>query len=109
MVSTGEHGLSTETLEKLKDLTEPVHLQVFVTPTCPYCPSAVLTAHALSFVNDNITADMVEAQEFMDLSERYNVRGVPRVVINEKHHFEGALPEENYVDAVLHAAVAEAN
>ncbi|MGB9773827.1 MAG: protein disulfide oxidoreductase [Bacteroidota bacterium] len=107
MVSTGEHGLSEETLAKLQNVTEPVHIQVFVTPTCPYCPSAVLMAHALAFVNENIRGDMIEAQEFMELSYRYNVRGVPRVVINEDHHFEGALPEPYYVEQVLAAVGAD--
>ena len=32
-VSTGEHGLSEATLQALQKLTEPVHLEVFVTPT----------------------------------------------------------------------------
>ncbi len=32
-VSRGESGLSEETKEKLKAITQPVHLQVFVTPT----------------------------------------------------------------------------
>ncbi len=30
--------------EKLRALKEPLALQVFVTPTCPYCPNAVVTA-----------------------------------------------------------------
>ncbi|MEN6524533.1 MAG: hypothetical protein ABFD14_12505 [Anaerolineaceae bacterium] len=33
MVSKGEQGLEKETIAFLKDLKEPVHLQVFVTPT----------------------------------------------------------------------------
>jgi len=33
MVSGGEHGLQTKTLDALKQLTAPVHIQVYVTPT----------------------------------------------------------------------------
>jgi len=32
-ISTGEHGLSAATLQQLAQITTPVHLQVFVTPT----------------------------------------------------------------------------
>jgi glutaredoxin-like protein len=103
MISTGNHGLSGETVEKLKGITEPVHIQVFVTPTCPYCPSAVVTGHRFAFVNDMVHSDMIEATEFPALSMKYEVMGVPRVVINETHHFEGALPEEMYVEEVLKA------
>lgn len=104
IVSTGTTQLSAETMEKIKHVNTPVHLQIFVTPTCPYCPPAVLMGQALAYLNDNITADMVEATEFPHLANKYNVKGVPRVVLNENHHFEGALPESAYVDQVLQAA-----
>jgi len=47
-----------------------------------------------------ITADVIEAMEFPDLSRRYAVRGVPKIVINETTEFVGALPEEQYLEQV---------
>ena len=44
-----------------------------------------------------VTADMVEAMEFPHLSIKYRVQGVPRTVVNETMHFEGALPEGRLV------------
>jgi glutaredoxin-like protein len=93
MISQGESGLSEATKAQLAELTEPVHLQVFVTPTCPYCPRAVRLAHQLALESDLIRADMVEAVEFPHLSIKYQVQGVPRTVINETVHIEGAAPE----------------
>ena len=93
MVSKGESGLSAETKAWVQALEQPVHMQVFVTPTCPYCPQAVIMAHQLAMESDLITADMVEAIEFPDLSNRYQVQGVPRTVINDDFHMEGAAPE----------------
>jgi glutaredoxin-like protein len=93
MVSQGESGLSEATKTQVAELTEPVHLQVFVTPTCPYCPRAVRLAHQLALESDLIRADMVEAIEFPHLSVKYQVQGVPRTVINETVHIEGAVPE----------------
>jgi len=93
MVSKGESGLSQETKAWIEGLEEPVHLQVFVTPTCPYCPQAVIMAHQLAMESEFITADMVEAVEFPELSNRYQVQGVPRTVINDDFHMEGAAPE----------------
>jgi glutaredoxin-like protein len=92
-VSQGESGLQANTKEVIADLSEPVHLQVFVTPTCPYCPQAVRLAHKLAMESELITADMVEAIEFPHLSNKYHVHGVPRTVINETIHQEGAVPE----------------
>jgi glutaredoxin-like protein len=48
LVSGRDSGLSQQTRAMLADLTEPVSLQVFVTPTCPYCPRAVILAHQMA-------------------------------------------------------------
>lgn len=93
MVGTGESGLTNATKEWVANLESPIHMQVFVTPTCPYCPPAVMLAHQLAMESDLITADMVEAIEFPHLSNKYQVQGVPRTVINETIHMEGAAPE----------------
>jgi glutaredoxin-like protein len=93
LIASGESGLSAPTKQWVADLQDPVHLQVFVTPTCPYCSQAVILAHQLAMESDLIHADMVEATEFPDLSMKYQVMGVPRTVINENVHMEGAAPE----------------
>jgi len=102
-VSTGRHELSEYTVAKIQTLDRPVHIQVFVTPTCPYCTKSVMLAHRLAYISKQITSDMVEAIEFPHLSQKYNVAGVPRSVINEKDFIEGAVPENNYVQSILDA------
>lgn len=102
-VGTGKAALKKETVDTVKSITKSVHIQIFVTPSCPYCPGAVRTAHQMAFLNPNIIADMVEAQEFAQLSNKYHVMGVPRVVINENSYFEGSVAELVYVERVLKA------
>ena len=102
-VSNGTTNLSQETKEELKKLTMPVHIQAFVTPTCPYCPHAVRMAHMMAMESELVKGDMVEATEFPQLSNKYFVSAVPKVVINEKVEFEGALPEKNYLEKVMEA------
>jgi predicted DsbA family dithiol-disulfide isomerase len=53
----------------------------------------VLLAHQLAVESDHITGDMVEAMEFPHLAQKYEVMGVPRTVIDETIHIEGAAPE----------------
>ena len=102
-VSNGESGLQPQTREAIAEVNEPVHLQVFITPTCPYCTQAVRLAHKLAIESDLITADMVEAIEFPHLSNKYHVHGVPRTVINETVHQEGAVPEPMLLAKLLEA------
>lgn len=51
-----------------------------------------------------IQADVIEVSEFPDVAERYQVYGVPKVVLNEKNSFEGALPEPQFLSNVVGAA-----
>ncbi len=104
MASSGDSGLSPESREALKAITNPVHIQVFVTLTCPYCPLAVQTAHRLAVESELIRADMIEASEFPHLANRYGVYAVPKVVMNDRVSFEGALPEKAFVEYLLQAA-----
>lgn len=101
MVGSGDSGLSAATKEALAKLDKPVHMQVFITPTCPYCPKAVHIAHQMAMESPFVIADMVEAIEFPHLSNKYSVMGVPRTVINEDTHVEGAMPEPMILQKVL--------
>ncbi|NLT45951.1 MAG: glutaredoxin [Thermotogaceae bacterium] len=95
--------LSEESIKKIETISSPVDIKVFVTTTCPYCPKAVLTAHNIAMVNENVTAYMVEANEFQELSKKYGVSSVPQIVINDKVTFVGAYPEGQFVDQVMKA------
>ena len=61
----------------------------------------MLLAHKLAMASDLVTADMVEAQEFPQLSNKYQVYGVPRTVINETVHIEGAVPEMALIQRMM--------
>lgn len=100
MIGSGDSGLSAETREYIATLQDDLHLQVFVTPTCPYCPGAVVLAHQLAMESDRVTADMVEATEFPHLANKYHVMGVPRTVINEDTFVEGMMPEKHLLDKI---------
>jgi predicted DsbA family dithiol-disulfide isomerase len=53
-----------------------------------------------------VRSTAVEAQEFPDLARRYQVSAVPKIVLNERVEFMGAVPEAVFLEAVL-AAVAD--
>ncbi|MCD6193461.1 MAG: thioredoxin family protein [Candidatus Aminicenantes bacterium] len=105
-VSRGKTSLSPPTKEKLATLKQPVHIQVFITPTCPYCPLAVRLAHQAAIESPLITGDMIEATEFPHLAQKYNVTGVPKTIINDQEEVVGAVPESVFLEALLEAASA---
>jgi glutaredoxin-like protein len=104
LVSSRDSGLSATTRQALKELNKPVLLQVFVTPTCPYCPQAVVLAHQMAIESPLVQAEMVEAIEFPDLANRHNVSGVPQTTINDgAGTLIGAAPEDDLMTEILNA------
>jgi glutaredoxin-like protein len=100
-VSQGKTDISDKTREMLKEVKTPVHIQVFVTLTCPHCPLAASTAYKFAIENELIKADIIDATEFPQLAIKYAVMGTPKTVINEKIDFIGALPEDLFLEHVL--------
>lgn len=104
MASEGRTGISEKSRAKLASIKAPVHIQVFVTPTCPYCPMAVSLAHQFAIENSLVRADMIDVTEFPHLGQKYAVMGVPKVVINERVEFAGLLPEDQFLQHVIVAS-----
>jgi glutaredoxin-like protein len=103
-VSKGKTDLSNKTKEILAEVKAPVHIQVFVTLTCPHCAAAAAVAHKLAVESDMIRADVIDTNEFPTLAQKYAVIGVPKIVINEKVEFTGAFSEDLFAEHVLHGA-----
>jgi len=61
----------------------------------------------MAFESPRITAACVEATEFMDLSRKYRVTGVPKTIVNGTTEILGAVPEETFVGGVVGASAAE--
>ena len=110
LAGTNDSGLTPDSRAMVAEhVTEPLDIKVFVTPTCPHCPRAVTLAHRLAVESPLITASCVEATEFMDLSRRFRVTGVPKTIVNDSIEILGALPEDQFVRTVVGAPGDEAS
>ena len=99
--SNGKTGLAEETKLRIREITVPITIQVFVTLTCPHCSPAATTAYQFAVENGLIRAEIIEANEFPHLAMKYNVMGVPKIVVNDKIEFVGAIPENLFLDQIL--------
>jgi glutaredoxin-like protein len=98
---TGDSKLTAMSRELIaRQVTSPLDIKVFVTPTCSHCPRAVTVAHRMALEHPLITATCIEATEFLELSRRYRVTGVPKTVVNGTREILGALPEAAFVEEI---------
>ena len=106
-ISRGVSPLSMDTRKKLRSINQPVHIQVFVTPASAECPPIARLAHALALENENITADVVEIEEFPALAQQYGVRSVPLTVVNELTQVPGLVTESEFVEKIVQCGVRQ--
>lgn len=105
-LSENESGLEERTKKEIAKLTKPVHIEVIITPSCPYCPYAALLANMFAFESykqgvKSIIGDTVEAYENPDIADKYNVMSVPAIAINGEPAFVGLPYEEDLLRRIV--------
>lgn len=103
-----DEAVPAELGERIEAVDRPTNIKVFVTLSCPHCPGAVQKAHKLARMNANITAEMIEAQTFPELSSTFRVSSVPHIVFNDDndYSFLGNQPFDVFVDELEKAQSA---
>ena len=99
-MSGDESDIPADLAKRIAKIDKPINIKVFVTTSCPHCPGAVQKAHKLAMMNKNIVGEMIEAQTFFELSEKFNVSGVPKIVINDKNEFVGNQSIETFLSNI---------
>jgi len=60
-------------------------------------------AHQMAIESEHVTADVIEVTEFLDLAQKYAIRGVPKTVINDSVEFVGSVPEAQFLAHIQQA------
>ncbi len=102
LISKGDSGLTEDSRKLLEGLLEKRHVQVYVTPGCPYCPNQVLNAFRAAVERpDIVSAECVESTENPDLAKKYKVGAVPHTIINDITTSKGLEPEERFIAELI--------
>ena len=90
MTSRNEHGISDENVEKLQKLDRTIRIETVITPSCPYCPYAALNAHKIAVAsNGKVISDVIEAYEFPEIADKWNVTAVPTIILSAEKPYSG--------------------
>ena len=101
LAATGEAGISADSQAVAESVDRPVDIKVFVTPNCAFCPQIVRIAYGLAACSDQITTSVIQATEYPDLVQRYQVTGAPKTIVDNQVEILGVQPEDDFVRQVL--------
>jgi len=94
-IAGGAAGINPNASAYFERKNEPTKLEVFVTPTCPHCPTSAYIAMKFAIGSSKVKGYVYEAMEFPAIANKYRVMGVPKTVINGgKGEYVGGYPED---------------
>ncbi len=95
-VDSGKVKLPDNVVKVVKEIDVPLHIKIFVTPECPYCPLVVDQFNQFGLVNGKLIVETIEAMENPREADIYGVSYVPDVVITDPSEYDtyGAPPVE---------------
>jgi thioredoxin reductase (NADPH) len=98
LLGTGKSGMSDQSQAVIQRIDTPRHVQVFTSPTCPYCPQQVVNALRAAIERpDLISLDIIDIQCRPDLADQYGAHSVPQAFANDMLIGQGAQQEEVFM------------
>lgn len=76
--------INAEVEEKAKAVTGKKNIKIMVTMSCRNCPVVVAGAQRLAVVSQGISAEVFDVSRFPDMVEKYGVKGVPCMIIDDE-------------------------
>ena len=74
-------------------------LKLFITLTCPYCPSVVPVSGLFAILSrGKVKTEIIDIEVNQDLAMKYQVQGVPHVMINEDQHIFGVFSPQDLLE-----------
>lgn len=66
----------------VKNISEPLHFQTFVSLSCHNCPDVVQALNQFALLNPNISHETIDGGVYPELIAKNNIQGVPSVLLN---------------------------
>ena len=81
--------LSDGTRKKIEKLKRPVNVKICVSLGCHHCSGLVTSCQRIAMLNPLIEAEMIDANLYPDLVEKYQIKRVPFMIVNDKDTYTG--------------------
>ncbi|MGD9167665.1 MAG: thioredoxin family protein, partial [Syntrophobacterales bacterium] len=96
--SQGKVSLAPRSLSALKTFITPTRFEVLMSPACPHCPAVVGLVNQLALASTYAEVTIIDVTLFAEYGQKYGIRAVPTVVIDEQDQLTGAISEDLLVD-----------
>lgn len=89
--------LKEGTRKKIQKLKNPANLKICVSLGCHHCSGLVTSCQRIAMLNPLVEAQMIDANLYSDLVEKYQIKRVPFLIVNDKDTYTGPRSVEDLV------------
>ncbi|MFC3093493.1 alkyl hydroperoxide reductase subunit F [Alteromonas sediminis] len=93
--------LDDSVVNMVKQVSEPLHFEVFISLSCHNCPDVVQALNQFALVNPNIKAEMIDGGLYKNLVEERDIQGVPSVYLNGELFANGKVDAAALLDKLV--------
>ena len=96
-----ELKLDKTLIDMVKNISEQLHFEVFISLSCHNCPDVVQSLNQFALLNDSISSEMIDGGLFQELIEDRNIQGVPSVYLNGELFANGKIDTAQLIDKLI--------
>jgi hypothetical protein len=89
------------TYKKVHQIRVPALLKVYITPHCPFCPTAVKQLLCLAAVSESIKLTIIDGAFFPEMAASDKIQSAPTVLLDDQFYWTGLIRIEEIVDMIL--------
>lgn len=81
--------IDLDVYNKIRSNKQKINLKIIVSLSCTMCPELVISAQRLATLNENITAEVYDINNYEDIKNKYNIMSVPCMIVNDEKVYFG--------------------
>ena len=85
----------------IKNISQPLNFEVFVSLSCHNCPDVVQALNQFAILNDTITAETLDGGLYPQLIEERDIQGVPCVFLNGEPFANGKVDAAELLNKLI--------
>ncbi|AEE14527.1 thioredoxin reductase [Thermodesulfobium narugense DSM 14796] len=101
LISGAKQFLNDKDLSIISDVKKETVVEVYVSPTCPYCPQQAIMAINASMINRNIKTKIIEIFENKEIAQKKSIRSVPVTYVDNEQVAVGLQSNEEFVLSLI--------
>ncbi len=92
---------------RLARLDSPVHLAVYISPQCPFCPLVVSALLICARTSGRVRVNLIDGTLFSEQAQTRDIKAVPTVILNNGFRWTGQVDVNEIMDVAVSGADAD--